>query len=188
MDLGTDQVYQFFLDVDTGKLAPALPPTVARPRGMVFHPSKPICYVTCELSGSVVVCRVTEQGLEVAQEAKAYPDGFTCEGQAANLGKASFWGSEATCTTSHLYYICRVHQSLAIFTIFTDGSLELTGRAALHSDSNARNLTLSGRHILVASQDASAVEVFALAGAPEGSSLERTCSEHSPCATDVAIV
>ena len=101
---------------------------------------------------------------------------------------ASFWGSEATCTTSHLYYICRVHQSLAIFTIFTDGSLELTGRAALHSDSNARNLTLSGRHILVASQDASAVEVFALAGAPEGSSLERTCSEHSPCATDVAIV
>jgi 6-phosphogluconolactonase len=59
MDLGTDKVHQYKLDTNTGKLA-----TISEvhmgiesgPRGIVFHPSKRMAYVNCELGGTMVTC------------------------------------------------------------------------------------------------------------------------------------
>ena len=184
---------QFRLDTASGALLPAavaavrLPPE-SGPRGIVFHPRLRVAYVNCELSGALAVCSVdAERGLTPVQSVSAYPDGYAGGG---GLGKASFWAAEAAITRDgrHVYCICRVHQSLAIFAADErTGELRAAGRQPLHEASNARNLTLdpSGRHLLVASQDANLVEVFRVG--PDGG-LTRTDAQHAPCVADVAVV
>ena len=46
-------------------------------------------------------------------------------------------------------------------------------------------LDISGKYILVASQDVDQVECFAIG---ENGQLERTDSQYAPCAADVAVV
>jgi 6-phosphogluconolactonase len=121
---------------------------------------------------------------------KRYPRGFVAEGHEDNFGKAAFWGAEAVVTLDGkwYYYICRVHHSLAIFEVQADGLLVAAGRQDLAPKSNPRNLTMdvSGRHVLVASQDADCVEVFRID--PANGSLTRTDTAAANCAADVAVV
>merc|ERR1712232_902722 len=96
------------------------------PRGMIFHPSKRIAYVNCELGGSLVVCEIDDiRGLCPVQSVAAYPEGFVGHGHPENLGKASFWTAEAQITHDgkFIFCICRVDQSLAIFKVEHDGKL-----------------------------------------------------------------
>ena len=195
MDLGTDKVHQYLLDITTGmlitrgevKLAPG-----CGPRGINFHPSLRVAYVNCELDGTVVVCTVDEdKGLIPSQTVCCYPQDFQGRGHSDNLGKADFWGAEGCLSrnASHYYYICRVHQSIAVFaTSPEDGMLTLSSRHALAAHSNARNLTLtpSGKYLLVASQDADCVECFRID--PTTGALELVGTEHVPCAADVAVI
>lgn len=195
MDLGTDKVYQYILDLTSGVLTPhrevQLTPGCG-PRGINFHPSLRVAYVNCELDGTVAVCAVDDdKGLMPFQTVHCYPEGFNGQGHPDNLGKADFWGAEAclSADASHYYYICRVHQSIAVYTVGrSDGNLTFASRHALAAHSNARNLTLdpSGKYLLVASQDADCVECFridALTGA-----LAPAQTQHAPCAADVAVV
>lgn len=195
MDLGTDKVYQYILDLTSGALTPhrevQLTPGCG-PRGINFHPSLRVAYVNCELDGTVAVCAVDDdKGLMPFQTVHCYPEGFNGQGHPDNLGKADFWGAEAclSADASHYYYICRVHQSIAVYTVGrSDGHLTFASRHALAAHSNARNLTLdpSGKYLLVASQDADCVECFridALTGA-----LAPAQTQHAPCAADVAVV
>jgi 6-phosphogluconolactonase len=90
---------------------------------------------------------------------------------------------------SHYYYICRVHQSIAVYAVAPeDGKLTLSSRCALAAHSNARNLTLdpSGKYLLVASQDADCVECFRID--PTTGALELAHTQHAPCAADVAVI
>jgi len=90
---------------------------------------------------------------------------------------------------SHYYYVCRVHQSMAVFTVGAeDGKLTFSSRHALAAHSNARNLTLdpSGRYLLVASQDADCVECFRIE--PRTGALQLAHTQHAPCAADVAVI
>ena len=80
-----------------------------------------------------------------------------CEGHPKNLGKASNWLAEAAITEegTFVYAICRVAMSLVYFSVNQEtGMLTLSGRHSLDVNSNARNLTIDGSNILVASQDA----------------------------------
>lgn len=195
MDLGTDKVHQYFLDVEKGtlkqwgevQLAPG-----CGPRGINFHPSLRVAYVNCELDGTVVVCAVDDdKGLVPVQTVRCYPEGFHCRDHVDNLGKADFWGAEGSLSAgaSHYYYICRVHQSIAAFAVGPeDGTLTFSSRHALARRSNARNLTLapSGRHLLVASQDADCVECFAIE--PATGALHLAHTQPAPCAADVAVL
>jgi 6-phosphogluconolactonase len=195
MDLGTDKVYQYILDTATGELSllseVELAPGSA-PRGINFHPSLRVAYVNCELGGTVVVCAVDDKkGLVPIQTVPCYPDDFDGRDHPENLGKADFWGAEGCLSAdgSHYYYICRIHQSIAVFTVGTDdGKLKFSGRHALAANSNARNLTLdpSGNYLLVASQDADCVECFRIDQAT--GALEHAHTQHAPCAADVAVV
>lgn len=194
MDLGIDKVCQYILDKDTGQLSPhgevILSPG-SGPRGINFHPPLRVAYVNCELDGTVVVCTVDdEKGLAPIQTVRCYPDDFDGRGHPENLGKADLWGAEGCLSTdgSHYYYICRVHQSIAAFTVERDGKLSLASRHALAAHSNARNLTLdpSGKFLLVASQDADCVECFRID--PGTSALELAHTQYAPCAADVAII
>ncbi|MBL8230509.1 MAG: lactonase family protein [Bryobacterales bacterium] len=195
VDLGTDKVHQYLLDTDTGTLTPHGEVQLASgcgPRGINFHPSLRVAYVNCELDGTVVVCTVDDhKGLVPVQTVRCYPEGFQCRGHADNLGKADFWGAEGCLSAgaSHYYYICRVHQSIAVFSVRpADGNLTFSSRHALAAHSNARNLTQdpSGRYLLVASQDADCVECFAIE--PGTGALQLVHTEPAPCAADVAVI
>lgn len=193
-DLGTDKVYQYILNKKTGTLTPHGEVELdagSGPRGMKFHPSLRVAYVNCELDGTVAVCEVDDdKGLVPVQTVKCYPDGFVARNHPQNLGKSEFWGSEGCLSAdgSFYYYICRVHQSIAVFNIDSDGKLNFSSRSALADNSNARNLTIdpSGQYLLVASQDANCVECFGID--PETGTLELVHTQNAPCAADVAIV
>ena len=89
----------------------------------------------------------------------------------------------------HYYYICRVHQSIAVFAVAPDdGKLTFSSRHALAMHSNARNLTLDphGTYLFAASQDADCVECFRID--PSTGALELTDTQPAPCAADVAVI
>jgi 6-phosphogluconolactonase len=195
MDLGTDRVHQYVLDTATGTLTPhgevELAPGCG-PRGINFHPSLRVAYVNCELDGTCVVCTVDDdKGLVPMQTVHCYPEGFEGRGHTDNLGKADFWGAEGCLSADacHYYYVCRVHQSVAVFSVASDdGQLTFSSRHALAPHSNARNLTTdpSGKYLLVASQDADCVECFRID--PGTGALQLVHTQHAPCAADVAVV
>jgi 6-phosphogluconolactonase len=195
LDLGTDRVHQYQLDTGSGTLCAkgeVLLTPGCGPRGINFHPRLRVAYVNCELDGTVVVCAVDEEtGLVVLDTLPCYPEGFVALGHPDNLGKAAYWGAEGCLGADgkHYYYICRVHQSIAVFAVSPDdGRLSFSSRHALAPHSNARNLTLdrSGRYLLVASQDADCVECF---GIDRGSgALTLLHTRPAPCAADVAVI
>lgn len=195
MDLGTDKVHQYLLDTGAGTLAPRgevqLTPG-SGPRGINFHPSLRVAYVNCELDGTIVVCTVDDDnGLVPVQSVPCYPQDFQGRGHADNLGKSDFWGAEGCLSAgaTYFYYICRVHQSIAVFAVgLDDGLLTFSSRHALAAHSNARNLTLdpSGEYLLVASQDADCVECFRIE--PRTGGLQLVHTQPAPCAADVAVI
>lgn len=193
-DLGTDEVVQYNLDTGTGSLellSAVHMGAESGPRGMIFHPQLPMAYVNCELGGTIVACKIDPAcGLMPQQTLQVYPSDFQCDGHPQNLGRSTtYWASEATITPDgcFVYMIARVHQSIAIMKTDSDGSLMLVGRQKLVDNSNARNLSLdpTGRFLLVASQDANAVECYAV---QSDGGLHRTDQQFAPCAADVAIV
>ncbi|MEP1209200.1 MAG: lactonase family protein [Rhizobiaceae bacterium] len=195
VDLGTDRVHQYKLDLDTGDLVLHSEVPFASgsgPRGIAFHPTLRMAYVNCELDGTVVVCAVDDEtGLKPIQSELCYPADFEGENHKDNFGQAQYWGAEGCVTADgrHYYYICRVHQSLAQFDIDGEsGKLSFSGRTSLLPGSNARNLTCdpSGRFLLVASQDADSVECFRID--PVSGGLSRTDVQQAPCPADVMVV
>lgn len=194
IDLGTDKVHQYILNLDAGTLTPHSEVKLTSgsgPRGIKFHPALRMAYVNCELDGTVAVCTVDdEKGLELVQTMNCYPEFFVARDHPENLGKSEFWGAEGCLSAdgSYYYYVCRVHQSLAVFKVESDGKLTFSSRCMLADNSNARNLTMdpSGKYLLVASQDANCVECFRIN--QENGALELVHSEHAPCAADVAVI
>lgn len=195
MDLGADKVAQYMLDTTTGILSPQGEVTLAPgsgPRGINFHQSLRVAYVNCELDGTVVACAVDDQkGLVPMQTLRCYPDEFDGSGHPENLGMADFWGAEGCLSADgfYYYYVCRVHQSIAVFRVSPDdGWLEFSSRHALTANSNARNLTLdpSGKFVLVASQDADCVECFRIDSGTGALDLVHT--QPASCAADVAVI
>ena len=195
MDLGTDRVHQYVLDIATGTLSPLGEVQLAPgcgPRGINFHPSLRVAYVNCELDGTVVECTVDDaRGLVPVQTVRCYPESFEGRGHPDNLGKADFWGAEGclSADAAHYFYICRVHQSIAVFAVGPDdGMLTFSSRHALAAHANARNLTLDpgGKFLLVASQDANCVECFRID--PKNGALELAHTQPVPCAADVAVI
>lgn len=193
-DLGTDKVHQYLLNTKTGTLSPKGEVTLSPgsgPRGMKFHPSLRVAYVNCELNGTVAVCTVDDKkGLKPVQTVLCYPEDFVARDHPENFGRSEFWGAEGCLSAdgSYYYYICRVHQSIAVFKVGSDGKLTFSSRSTLAAKSNARNLTIdpSGKYILVASQDADRVECFRID--PETGALKLAHSQHAPCAADVAVI
>lgn len=193
-DLGTDEVVQYQLNLGTGEVeqlsAVHFGPG-SGPRGMVFHPNLPIAYVNNELGGSIVMCHIDEAAGLVPQQAhEVYPEGFTCGGHPENLGRSpKYWASEAAMTVDGkcLYVICRVLHAITTFDVAADGSLALRGHTPLVVGSNARNLCVdpAGDFLLIASQDANAVESFRIG---EDGTLSRVGLFPAPCPADVAVL
>ena len=178
----------------------------------MFHPSTRVAYVNCELGGTVVACSIDDStGLTPTQTIKVYPADFVgvsrpsiaadrllcvmAVGAGAgkdhpeNFGKASFWTAEALLgpDARFLYVICRIHHSIAIVPVGADGALDEGGitRFELLPCANSRNMTREGSFLLVASQDADAVEVLQIDA--ESGGLKRVDTQPVACAADCAV-
>lgn len=160
------------------------------PRGLAFHPTKRVAYVNGELDGTVAACAIGADGaLTRLAAVRVYPADFAGRDHPENLGKADFWLSEVAVSAcgAFLFAVCRVDQSIAVVHLADDGDVaRVASRARLLPRSNARNLARHGDLLLVASQDADAVEVFRIAAAD--GALTRVDTHEVKCAADVAVV
>ncbi len=161
VDLGTDRIMAFRLDLEQGKLDPISPrwtqmPPGSGPRHLVFHPQKPFAYVISELQSKVTVFHFMEQQgvFEPLQTLSTLPVDF----KGPNLG------AEIKIAPSgrFVYASNRGDDSLAIYAVDQeDGKLSIIGHQSSHG-TGPRDFTIdpSGALLLVANQDTDTVVTF----------------------------
>jgi 6-phosphogluconolactonase len=161
VDLGTDRLMAFCLDMERGTLIPAespwtqMPPGTG-PRHMAFHPHRPFAYVISELLSTVTVFHYVERRgtFEAVQTISALPDDF----------KGQSLGAEIRIAPSgrFVYASNRGDDSLVIYTADQDtGRLSVVGHESTQGV-GPRDFTIdpSGALLLVANQDTDTVVTF----------------------------
>lgn len=161
-DLGTDKVQIFNLDATTGRLEPAAVPWVAAepgsgPRHMAFSSKNPLLYLAEELSSTVSVFKISPDNgsLTPVQRLPTLPDGFDGQNSVADI--------HLTPDNGMLFVSNRGHNSLAIFTVLDDGTLEPVGHEPVQGD-HPRNFMVdpNGEFVLVANRNTDNINQFEL--------------------------
>ncbi len=161
VDLGTDRLMSFRLDMERGTLSPAdsprtqMPPGTG-PRHMAFHPHRPFTYVISELQSTVTVFRyVANQGtFEAGQTISTLPEDYNGQNLGAEIKIAP--------SGRFVYASNRGSDSLVIYAVDQEtGELSVVG----HESSQGigpRDFTIdpSGALLLVANQDTDTVVTF----------------------------
>jgi 6-phosphogluconolactonase len=161
VDLGTDKLMTFRLDLGRGMLIPAdspwtqMPPGTG-PRHLAFHPYRPFAYVISELQSTVTVFHYIErQGtFEASQIISTLPDDFTGQNLGAEIKVAP--------SGRFVYASNRGHDSLAIYAADEEtGKLSVVGHQPTQGV-GPRDFTIdpSGALLLVANQDTDTVITF----------------------------
>ncbi|ENJ0531893.1 beta-propeller fold lactonase family protein, partial [Salmonella enterica subsp. enterica serovar Typhimurium] len=155
-DLGTDQVVTYDLDQE-GKLSKlytynSIPG--AGSRHIVFHNHYKIAYLICELNSTIEVLIYDGVGeFERMQVISTLPDGYEgFNGTAAiRLSKDG----------KYLYASNRGHDSIAVYTILADGSLELLEIVPTHGQTPRDfDLTPDQEFLIAVHQDSDNATVF----------------------------
>ena len=161
IDLGTDRLMAFRLDMERGRLLPADPPWTELPPGtgprhLAFHPHRPFTYVISELQSTITLFHSMErqEALEAVQTISTLPAGF----KGPNLG------AEIKIAPSgrFVYASNRGDDSLAMYTVDQEtGVLALIGHAPTQGI-GPRDFTIdpSEALLLVANQDTDTVVTF----------------------------
>ncbi len=133
-DLGQDRIYSFRFDSASGKLAPsndapfASLPSGDGPRHFVFHPNGHWLYAIQEEASTVVLFHYNSEtgSLTSQQTISTLPPGFT----------GSSFASEILISPNgrFLYAVNRLHDTIAIFAINTDGKLKRVGETSTLGD------------------------------------------------------
>ena len=161
VDLGTDKLMVFRLDLEQGMLIPAdspwtqMPPGTG-PRHLAFHPHRPFAYVISELQSTVTVFRYMERRgtFEVSQTISTLPEHFTGQNLGAEIKVAP--------SGRFVYASNRGHDSLAIYAADEEtGKLSVVGHESTQGV-GPRDFTIdpSGALLLVANQDTDTVITF----------------------------
>ena len=169
-DKGLDRVFSF--RVEAGRLAPASSPFVqaregAGPRGLVFHPRRPVAYVVNELDSTVTTYAFDADNgaLTPLQVLPTLPSRFTGNSRAAGVA------IDAAGRT--LYVSNRGHDSIAMVRVDVDsadsGLLAFIGVQG-SGGRTPRFFTLSpdGRHLFALNEDSDAIATFAVDAATGG--------------------
>ncbi len=161
VDLGTDRLMAFRLDLERGKLIPAASPWTTMPPGtgprhLAFHPHRPFAYIISELQSTITVFRYMErQGtFEASQTLSTLPDDFKGQNLGAEIKVAP--------SGRFVYASNRGHDSLAIYAVDQEtGKLSLVGHKSTQGI-GPRDFTIdpSGALLLVANQDTDTVVTF----------------------------
>ena len=155
-DLGTDQVITYDLDQE-GKLSKLYTyhsQTGAGSRHIIFHNHYKIAYLICELNSTIEVLIYDGVGeFERMQVISTLPEGYEgFNGTAAiRLSKDG----------KYLYASNRGHDSIAVYTILADGSLELLEIVPTHGQTPRDfDLTPDQKFLIVVHQDSDNATVF----------------------------
>jgi 6-phosphogluconolactonase len=157
VDLGTDQVIYYPMDsghMGEGKVALQLDPADG-PRHLDFDPEGAFVYVINELSSTIVVAKVLEDGsFERVEKVSTLPEGYEGESYCADIHVSD--------DGRFLYGSNRGHNSIAIFSIGEeDGKLKMVATESVYGDW-PRNFTLSpdNKFLLVANKKSDNITVF----------------------------
>jgi 6-phosphogluconolactonase len=154
-DLGIDEILSYRLQI--GKLTPhnvTKTAPGAGPRHLVFHPSRPMAYVSMELTGTVSVYAYEDGSLAELQTLPTLPDDFCDDNTVSEV-----------CLTPDgrfLYVGNRGHDSLAIFKIDpVSGKLTAIGhQSTLGEHPRHFNIDPTGTFIIVANMHSNNIVVF----------------------------
>jgi 6-phosphogluconolactonase len=160
VDLGTDRVYVYRLEIDARSLrhvegGDAIMRAGAGPRHIAFHPTLPLVYVANELDSTVATLRFDAEGgaLSSLDIRSTLPSGWTGTNYPADIHIAP--------SGRTLYVSNRGHNSLAVFSVAESGVPTLDQVVSTEGDW-PRNFSLdpSGRWLLVANQRSNSIVVF----------------------------
>lgn len=157
VDLGIDEIkaYPVFKNgIGEGSTAIKLNPGDG-PRHFVFHPSKDIAYVVNELTNTVIAVQVDTEtgGFSEFDRKTTLPEDFTEHSQCAAI-KISSDGR-------FLYASNRGHQSIAIYALADDGTMELLEVTSTEGAwPRDFMLTPDERHMLVANEQSDNIVLF----------------------------
>jgi len=189
--LGTDQVFQFVFDANTGRLAANTPPVLqlkagTGPRHMVFSNDNRFLYVLNELTGTVTTLaldaasgRLSEQGSEsilppdtrLRAGMPRVPWGASTANPAPRNTDNDIWASDLHLRPDgrFLYAVERTSNTLASLRVDT-ASGRLTYLASVPTEKQARGFAIDpgGKYIVVAGEKSDAISVYAIRtdGAP----------------------
>jgi 6-phosphogluconolactonase len=169
-DLGLDRIMVYDLDTITGKLIRTPFQEVHVPRGsgprhFVFNGGATRMYLINELGSTIMTFEVTADGsLKLLQTVRTTDESYTGKNQCAEItiGKDGRF----------LYASNRGENSIVVFKISNDGSLELAGRSTCGGDW-PRDFIIdnSGKYLLSGNQKSNDISVFKInsnSGIPEG--------------------
>ncbi len=152
-DLGQDRIYSYRFHDETGKLTPASEkpfvklPTGDGPRHFVFHPNKQWMYSIQEEASTIVFFHYDPESgsLSAQQMVSALPPGFA----------GTNFSSEIAIAPSGrvLYAANRLHNTISIFRIGSDGRLSYSGESSTWGD-YPRNFRIdpAGRFLFACNQ------------------------------------
>jgi 6-phosphogluconolactonase len=185
VDLGTDEIRIWRLDLATGKLIANEPPVTSvaagsGPRHMAFHPNRRFAYVLNELSGSI-----TAFGYDPSR-------GALLRQQTVSTLPASFTGSRSTAelrihpSGRFLYSTNRGHDSIAMFAIDEQtGALAPLGWQPTQGEwPRGMNIDPSGAFLYVANQNSDTIVVFRV-DASTGKLAPTGETVHTPTPVDI---
>ena len=161
VDLGQDRIYVYRFDSSSGKLIPSEAnsfvsfPSGDGPRHFVFHPNGRWVYVLGEESSTIAFFHYdgTNGALTLQQTISSLPKGFA----------GSNFTSEVVISPDgrFLYAANRLHDTIAVCTIDTNGGLKLVGEVSTMGD-YPRHCTFdpSGRFFYVCNQRSDSITCF----------------------------
>jgi 6-phosphogluconolactonase len=161
VDLGTDRIMVYRLDLERGKLLPADPPWAqlapgTGPRHLAFHPNGNFAYVIGELKSTVTVLAydVGYGTFEELQTISTLREGFTGQNLGAEIQVAP--------SGRFVYASNRGHDSIVIYAVDPNtGKLSLAGHEPAQGV-GPRFFTIdpSGTFLFVANQDSDTIVTF----------------------------
>lgn len=159
-DLGTDRIWIFDFDAQSGQLIPASPAFATGvpgggPRHLTFHPSGKYAWSNNEMTATVMSFRRDSKtgGLERFQELSTLPE--------ANTGRRSTAECLVHPSGKFVYVSNRGHDSIAVFSVNDDGRLTAVQNQKSGGE-EPRNFFIlpDGKWLLAANQNSDSVVVF----------------------------
>lgn len=156
-DLGIDQVFTYEVTADhmLQEVSVLDTPAGFGPRHIAFHPNGQTAYLFGELSSEILVLAYDETtgSLDIQQKISTIPESHT----AFNGGAAL----RVTADGKFLYASNRGHDSIAVYQILTDDTLELVEYVPTAGETPRDfNLDESEQYVLVGHQDSDQLTVF----------------------------
>ena len=145
---GPNVIYQFRFDADSGALTANDPPTLAQgdmigPRHLTYHPSLDLVYFSNEQGCSVSSYQIDGEGrLTLFETVSTLPAGVTERNTCSQI--------QFSPDGSLLFVPNRGHNSIASFTVDSEGRLTPAGHASTEAVPSAFSLDPSGRFVFAA--------------------------------------